>query len=51
MEATGKGILALLGSVVVLATVYQVLTAKNTVGVINGATAGFANILRSAQGR
>lgn len=51
MESTGKGVLALLGSVVVLAMTYQVLRAPNTVGLVNAAAGGFANILRSAQGR
>lgn len=51
METTGKGVLALLGSVVVLATIYQVLRAPNTVALVNTSATGFANILRAAQGR
>lgn len=47
---TVKGILALLGSVVVLAEVYQLLRSPNTVPLVNAATAGFSNILRAAQG-
>ena len=51
MFSTPTTILALLGSIVALAAVYQLLTAPNSIGLVNSASSGFGGLLRAATGK